>query len=387
MNTLHNNACIKIQSRFRGYKARKDLSKQNLKETNHISLNQNKEKLGKAVSALGRFTVDYTNCESISKIDSAFDTLIVLLYSNSDSVKANAAFQLGRLTLKQINSHKLAQTLEPLISFLTHESEEIKVNAALALANLAHYIEISDENSTQVNQMVKSLFQLSNQSEWIKSITVRTLANLTYNKKNIEVISTNHSACFKLFTNLLTYKSYSIKANAALALGNLALNESNRQIIGQVESVFEDLSTLLSNESEPVKRYATFALGNLALNESNRRIIGQVDTIFESLTTLLSNESDAIKVNAALALANLALDESNRQTIGQVKSIFEKLTTLLSNESELVKHYATFALDKLAINQTNKELIMKAIILSIFRACINWIWNSFMLYLQNIKKY
>ena len=187
---------------------------------------------------------------------------------------------------------------------------------------------------------------------------MHALGRFTYNNKNRDYIG-NIGGIFDALIASLSNPSDSIKADAALTLGNLALNQTYSRKIGAYESTFNTLTDLISNNlNSAVKANAAFALGNLALNQINSDNIGQVDQIFNMLTDLLDHESDSVKNKAAVALGNLAINQTNSATIAQVDRILDVLTNLLNNGSVSDKWNAAHVLSKLAFNIViNKENI------------------------------
>lgn len=150
-----------------------------------------------------------------------------------------------------------------------------------------------------------------------------------------------------------------MKQKAALALANLAYNETNKDAIRESQGILS-LIALLKDSDQHIKNYAAIALGTLADNSNNRDAIresrgivlliplledwGTRDNAVRALWTLADNyplnQAMIIDNGAVPLLSSLAsIDENARKTLEVCQLLIEsrqnRQKNTASNESEV----------------------------------------------------
>merc|ERR1711977_367543 len=138
----------------------------------------------------------------------------------------------------------------PLIDLLKGIPDDIKVAASLALCNLAAY-----DNRLTIGAIPRLYALLSADSDYVK--------------KHAEQVLTELTMCdIPPYIARLSGPD-DVKAQAAWALANLALNDDNCATIASAGAILP-LIALLSGPDEMGKKQAACALANLAINRDNR---------------------------------------------------------------------------------------------------------------------
>merc|ERR1711977_194762 len=198
----------------------------------------------------------------------------------------------------------------PLIDLLKGIPDDIKVAASLALCNLAAY-----DNRLTIGAIPRLYALLSADSDYVK--------------KHAEQVLTELTMCdIPPYIARLSGPD-DVKAQAAWALANLALNDDNCVTIASAGAILP-LIALLSGPDEMGKKQAARALANLALNDDNRATIASAGAI-PPLIALLRGP-DEVKVHAACALANLAINRDNRATTRRLFDAGERAHEVLRRQ-------------------------------------------------------
>ncbi|RLN92299.1 hypothetical protein BBJ28_00011461, partial [Nothophytophthora sp. Chile5] len=136
------------------------------------------------------------------------------------------------------------------------------------------------------------------------------------------------------------------KGWAALALGNIAVNEANRVEVVR-DGGISPLVVLVRAGTDEQKLYAALALGNIACNNDANCMEIARDGGISPLVTLVRAGTDEQKQWAAYALGNIAVNEANCVEVAREGGI-SPLVVLVRAGTDEQKQYAAYALGIIA---------------------------------------
>ncbi|KAG3017716.1 hypothetical protein PC120_g10863 [Phytophthora cactorum] len=297
-----------------------------------------------ALRGLGRLATCIENCEIIARAE-AIDPLLDLLRGGSNVQKEQYVWALSRLTSSNVCCGLIIddEAISLFVELLRNGSVDGKLHAACALGNAAVIgVRHSIVTHGAVSPFVALLETGRNHQ---KDQAVRTLANLTVDKKNRAQI-TREEGILPL-AKVLQDGTPCQTGQAARALANLAIDERNIDAITQAGAI-PSLVSLLRGSNDK-KDQATRALANLAFKPDSRSVIVNAGAV-EPHVSLLGMEGYSFKMLAVRALANLALNAESRRPIansGAVGFFVERLR----DESDYQRSHAARALANLAIGE------------------------------------
>lgn len=248
---------------------------------------------------------------------------------------------------------------------LSHRTTQVRDDAVVlcgCLGTLAEYGGVGEVDGNVIICLVEVLKSGSSmQKQWV----AYALGNLALNASNRETAA--HAGAIPPLVALVRVGIDDQKQAAANALGNLAVNDANRVPIACAGDV-PPLVTLVRSGTDEQKQSSANALANLALNNyANQGAIAREGGI-PPLVTLVQSGTDKQKENSAYALGNLAYNnDANQVTIAREGGI-GPLVTLMRSGADEQKRWAANVLRNLASSNSEvKETIHRAEVASSLR--------------------
>ncbi|KAJ3123421.1 Vacuolar protein 8 [Nowakowskiella sp. JEL0407] len=155
---------------------------------------------------------------------------------------------------------------------------------------------------------------------------------------------------------LLKSRDVQVQRCAAAALGNLASNSENKQLIIQ-QGCLDSLSSLMLSSNVEVQTNSVGCITNLATLDANKPAIIN-SKILHSLLKLLKSNDIRVQRNASGAVLNLTHSVESRQVLVKF-GVISLLVRLLSVEDSEVQYYCITALSNIAVDAPHREMIRK----------------------------
>lgn len=197
-------------------------------------------------------------------------------------------------------------------------------------------------------------------SDHTKVCSIVTISNILYVRENHEIM-VQLGVVGPLVLTLKSAGSDAAKGHAAVALGNLATNDTYSRLIGsdQVNGIPQLVSYLRSTQSDVGKEKAIGTLWNLCDNnvENKEKILdsGGIEPLVDFLT-IGSRRNQEYSAGAISKLASVSKISAALSKAGAIPP----LVAIITNGTELGKQHGALALRNLAANPHNKVAIPKA---------------------------
>jgi hypothetical protein len=187
------------------------------------------------------------------------------------------------------------------------------------------------------------------QIQEIQANAAECLGNLTRNN-NLDCIGLIKEAGLSPFVLMCGSDNVLVQRHAALVIGNLALEDSCREELGD-EGGVEALFLLADRPDIKVVSSSLWALGNMAWHPDNQERIGR---FMKQLLTLCATNTPEIQQNGVVLLANMLFyHEDNRIRLARVAGSLQQLVLMCKSADRRVQHHATRALGTAAHNDEN----------------------------------
>ena len=169
-------------------------------------------------------------------------------------------------------------------------------------------------------------------------------------------------------------KVTSVAVASLLCLAYLVDEETNHLILAD-ENLLSLIITMLNEACQSDdRRYSGFSskelaegLSNLAINDTNKKVLGNKGAVHLLVSMLKTSKDDEERAIAAKALWMLAFDEDNKKAIRQEKGALETLCELQQSEDQEVQKAAAGALWELegkAVSNSKSEPSMNHVMIS-----------------------
>lgn len=286
--------------------------------------------------------------------------VINFLRSSNATFQGKAASLIMNISEEKENSSRIRDCggLKPLKDMLWSDDEYVLVSATGALYKLA----AEDVNKVKIVEMggLQPLIRLLTKSYSVAANAARVICNLATNKENQKRISLEDG--LEALLELLTCGNYDAEENAAWALKNLTVDRENmiKVIeIGGLKPIFE----IATKGSKVGQEYAVGVLRNLSskTNNVNRvKIVrdGQIRAVFE----LLKSCTPFTKAQVVALVRNLTANEQHMalivQHIGLLRIIEELVELSISGTPDAQLHSAA-VIWNLSRNAENRSVIVE----------------------------
>ncbi|PVU89880.1 hypothetical protein BB561_005122 [Smittium simulii] len=320
-----------------------------------------------ASAALGNLAVDPSNKILIVKIG-GLEPLIRQMLSPNKEAQCNAVGCITNLATAEENKSKIAKSgaLIPLARLAKSNDIRVQKNATGALLNMTH----SAENRQQlvIAGAVHVLVGLLNAQDIdVRYYSTTAVSNIAVDAANRIQLQQSETTLLPKLIRLMNEPEHKIRAQAALALRNLASDDDYQFSIVQNGALPSLKNMLLSDDTHMI--LASIAcLRNLSIHPDNEKPI--LDASFlKPIVLLLDNEynSGEIACHAISTLRNLSASSDATKValidLGILSLLYKSLTN--DNMSQLAKSEMTAALAVLALCDSLKKPILDADFLSV----------------------
>lgn len=155
---------------------------------------------------------------------------------------------------------------------------------------------------------------------------------------------------------LLRSPDVEVQRAAGAALGNLAVNSTNKKLIVEMNGL-EPLIEQMNSPNVEVQCNAVGCMTNLATHEDNKAKIARSGAL-RPLTKLARSKDMRVQRNATGALLNMTHSDENRKELVRAGAI-PVLVSLLSSTDPDVQYYCTTALSNIAVDPENRKNLAK----------------------------
>ena len=235
-----------------------------------------------------------------SGLNSQIQELIAKLGNSDPIVRSTAASALGRIAQRNSKLQEIFQAIQSLTQALKDPYEKARLNAALALARIAK----KNPSSQELFQAIPLLVQtLNDPNEEVRSSVVRVFVYVGLPT----ILSLAKS---------LNDPEWQIRANAALAIGEIALNNPNSKAI---IPAIQPLIKALNDPDKNVRTGAAIAFEQIGLpalkllikalndpdNHVQSRIIPLLNRIVDATANLKPSQQLALEIKGILSSKEL----------------------------------------------------------------------------------
>lgn len=299
----------------------------------------------RAVSSLALTSISLKNSAIMGRINRLVDTLVLMLESEDQELKTNAATAIGNLAFSNpINQDRLLSvgTVEPLLHLCEGTDVDCIHSCVAALANLCSknekvsiHVGHADgiyilANLCHSNRIVNVTH--ASLTEEIQSSASEALVNImeANDEANIQII---HEKGLAPFVSMCGSKNMIVRRHGALVIGNMAQNDAIRQTIGDIGGI-DALFSLANRKDEESRINAMWALQNLSWNRTNQDRIGvQIRQLIYLCLDLGMTDWRQVQENALGVLANILFyNQENRTRVAQGAGWIRKLLALCNEE-------------------------------------------------------
>lgn len=155
---------------------------------------------------------------------------------------------------------------------------------------------------------------------------------------------------------LLQNPDVEVQRAAGAAIGNLAVNSTNKRLIVEMGGL-EPLTRQMLSPNVEVQCNAVGCMTNLATHEDNKDKIMRSGAL-QPLIKLAKSKDMRVQRNATGALLNMTHSDENRRELVKVGAI-PVLVSQLSSSDPDVQYYCTTALSNIAVDPENRENLSK----------------------------
>ncbi|KAL0482099.1 hypothetical protein AKO1_013217 [Acrasis kona] len=312
-----------------------------------------------AIAALWNITLQKEHRKSILRNKNLFEKLIQRLVNLSSrdnpAVKKNASNVLQIMATEEQSQQLLlsnsADTIPRMIKDLSSSDLEVVKSSAGTLWNMgkSEEIRIKIREEAGVDALVKSLFKhFDKQSDpsVIYKLTGSIVACSLDDGSSIRMGELGLvEVLFDILHKYETINDSTIQQNALSALNNLAIQQSNRELINNMNGIkvlIDFLSSKSNDQDLTLAEKASNVLTNLAIDDVGSNAIrecGGIQKLVNLVTLQESKNNNEARKKASGALWNLALNDANLAEIenqGGIKPLAEFLPQVNGELEEIL---------------------------------------------------
>ncbi|KAL1304415.1 hypothetical protein AAFC00_003413 [Neodothiora populina] len=217
-----------------------------------------------------------------------------------------------------------------------------------AVADLLNFLENRQETDFFTGEPLQALSTLV----YSHNIDLQRSASLTFAEITERDVRPVEKNTLEPILYLLESNDIEVQRAASAALGNLAVDASNKVLIVQLGGLAPLIRQMNSNNVE-VQCNAVGCITNLATHEENKAKIARSGAL-GPLTRLARSKDMRVQRNATGALLNMTHSDDNRQQLVNAGAI-PVLVQLLSSSDTDVQYYCTTALSNIAVDSANRK--------------------------------
>ncbi|KAI9356472.1 vacuolar protein 8 [Zopfochytrium polystomum] len=234
-----------------------------------------------------------------------------------------------------------------------------------AVADLLHYLENRDNVDFFHGEPLRALSALT-YSDNIDLQRSAALAFVEITAKDVQAVNRDTVDC-GIF--LLQSPDLEVQRAAAAAIGNLAVNAHNQQLIVTCGAL-EPLVRLMDSPNPEVQCNAVGCITNLATHDDNKARIARSGALIP-LTRLAKSRDLRVQRNATGALLNMTHTIDNRQQLVTAGAV-PVLVSLLNSPDYDVQYYCTTSLSNIAVDALHRKRLAASeptVVPSLIRLC------------------
>ncbi|TKA78684.1 Vacuolar protein 8 [Friedmanniomyces simplex] len=217
-----------------------------------------------------------------------------------------------------------------------------------AVADLLNYLENRAETDFFSGEPLAALSTLV----YSQNIDLQRSASLTFAEITERDVRPVDRATLEPILFLLESPDIEVQRAASAALGNLAVDGSNKVLIVSLGGL-TPLIRQMNSANVEVQCNAVGCITNLATHEDNKARIARSGAL-APLTRLAKSKDMRVQRNATGALLNMTHSDDNRQQLVSAGAI-PVLVSLLSSPDTDVQYYCTTALSNIAVDSANRK--------------------------------
>lgn len=217
-----------------------------------------------------------------------------------------------------------------------------------AVADLLNYLENRSETDFFSGEPLAALSTLV----YSRNIDLQRSASLTFAEITEREARAVDRAALEPILFLLESPDIEVQRAASAALGNLAVEPSNKVLIVQLGGL-QPLIRQMNSPNVEVQCNAVGCITNLATHEDNKARIARSGAL-APLTRLAKSKDMRVQRNATGALLNMTHSDDNRQQLVSAGAI-PVLVSLLGSPDTDVQYYCTTALSNIAVDSANRK--------------------------------
>ncbi|KAK1812443.1 Vacuolar protein 8 [Friedmanniomyces endolithicus] len=217
-----------------------------------------------------------------------------------------------------------------------------------AVADLLNYLENRAETDFSSGEPLAALSTLV----YSQNIDLQRSASLTFAEITERDVRPVDRATLEPILFLLESPDIEVQRAASAALGNLAVDGSNKVLIVSLGGL-TPLIRQMNSANVEVQCNAVGCITNLATHEENKARIARSGAL-APLTRLAKSKDMRVQRNATGALLNMTHSDDNRQQLVSAGAI-PVLVSLLSSPDTDVQYYCTTALSNIAVDSANRK--------------------------------
>ncbi|KAI0464693.1 Vacuolar protein 8 [Komagataella kurtzmanii] len=243
--------------------------------------------------------------------------------------------------------------LRALSTLVYSENIDLQRSAALAFA------EVTEKDVRPVTRDVLEpiLILLQSSDAEVQRAACAALGNLAVNDSN-KVLIVNMGGLEPLIRQMMS-PNIEVQCNAVGCITNLATQDQNKSKIATSGALIP-LTKLAKSKDLRVQRNATGALLNMTHSLENRQELVNAGSV-PILVQLLSSTDPDVQYYCTTALSNIAVDEGNRKKLASTEpKLISQLVQLMDSTSPRVQCQATLALRNLASDANYQLEIVRA---------------------------
>ncbi|QIW94601.1 hypothetical protein AMS68_000119 [Peltaster fructicola] len=222
-----------------------------------------------------------------------------------------------------------------------------------AVADLLNYLENRAETDFFTGEPLNALSTLV----YSQNIDLQRSASLTFAEITDRDVRPVNRATLEPILYLLESVDIEVQRAASAALGNLAVDGSNKVLIVTLGGLTPLIRQMNSSNVE-VQCNAVGCITNLATHEENKARIARSGAL-PPLTRLAKSKDMRVQRNATGALLNMTHSDDNRQQLVAAGAIPVLVSLLVSPDTD-VQYYCTTALSNIAVDSSNRKRLAQS---------------------------
>lgn len=232
-------------------------------------------------------------------------------------------------------------------------AKQLTDDERVAVSRLLHYLDNRDGVDFFSGDPLSSLATLV----YSDNVELQRSAALAFAEITEKCVKPVSKDTIQPIIELLKNSDVDIQRSAGAALGNLAVNNANKQLIVELNGL-EPLIKLMGSPNLEVQCNVVGCMTNLATHEGNKAKIATSGALVP-LINLAKSSDRRVQRNATGALLNMTHSDANRKKLVDAGAI-PVLVSLLSTTDPDVQYYCTTALSNIAVDPENRIELAKS---------------------------